>query len=78
MKTCEFDFKKHQDKRINWKTLIRLTIYITVVLFLIIFILHRQKTTINDPDNGTIQQFDIEIDSSSQHGIGTSSSSVTK
>lgn len=65
MKTSEFNFKKHQNKRKDRKMLVRFIIYITVIIFLVAFILLRQKTkvTVKDSNKDTIQQFDIEIDS---------------
>lgn len=62
MKTPQFNFKEHQNKRKDRKMLVRFVIYITVILFLIFFALNRKKTVVRNLDNGTIQQFEIEVE----------------
>lgn len=62
MKTPQFNFKKHQNNRINWRRLVRLAIYIVVVFFLILFIINQQNPTDKKLENNTIEHFDVVID----------------
>ncbi len=63
METPNFNFKKHQNNRINWKMLMRLIVYISVLFILVFFIIKQEKTTSKHIEEHTIQQFEVEIDS---------------
>ena len=67
METPDFNFKKHQNNRIDWKMLVRLIVYIAVLFFLVFFIIKQQKTTSKKSGKHTIQQFEIEIDTINQY-----------